>query len=175
MAEYDLRLDLPALAYINAQLISLLTKGGTAFDAKRHLFTSAQYKDQGLSEYEYDLWNQSLALSLLYCCLVVPRELLDLPEHHQIWRDFDDQKIAASFDAIEPSAISSFTLVRCLRNSVSHALFKITAGPPELGYEFWTERDPIFRGTIGHRKLVELISKVGTVMGTEVLKRKHRR
>src|ERR1700683_2547832 len=123
MANYDLRLDLPARAFINAQLASLLGKGGTAWDAKKHLFSTSHYANSGLDPYNYALWDHSVAISLLYSCVVVPREFLDLPQNHSAYRDFDDAKVCALFEDLDPPAIDSYKLVRCLRNIGSSCTF----------------------------------------------------
>src|SRR5580698_9536591 len=102
MANYDIRLDLPARAFINSQLVSLLEKGGTAWDAKKHLFETEHYKDSGLDPYTYAMWDHSTVISALFCCIVVPREFLDLPQNHEIYRAFDQQNIPSLFESLDP-------------------------------------------------------------------------
>lgn len=169
MADYDLRLDLPARAYINAQLTSLLEKGGTAWDAKKHLFSTQHYVNSGLDPYNYALWDHSVAIGLIYSCVVVPREFLDLPENHQSYREFDSARISDLFEHLDPPTIDSFRLLRCLRNSVAHALFSINVKDNEWRYDFWTEREPLFRGTITHHKLIEFVSRVSIPLVNAVL------
>ena len=138
MTNYDLRLDLPARAFINAQLASLMEKGGTAWDAKKHLFSSPHYASSGLDPYTYTLWDHSVAIGLLYSCVVVPREFLDLSQNDAAYQDFDSARICDLFENLEPSAIDSYKLLRCLRNSVAHALFSVEEQNSEWRYEFWT-------------------------------------
>lgn len=174
MAIYDLRLDVPGRAYINAQLLSLLNKGGSLFDAKRHLFTTEPYRHQLNSDdiYSYQPHDHSLAVSLLYCLIVVPREILNLPRDHQIYRDFDNEKLVSSFTVSEPSKIDSYQFIRCLRNSVAHALFSIAEENSEAHYTFWTEREPIFQAHIGHKNLIRFLSHVGQRLSNAVLAKK---
>ena len=172
MPNYDLRLDLPAFAFINAQVLSLLEKGGTSWDAKNHLFSSQIYGTSGLDPYTYRMWNHSLALSLLYCCLVVPREFLDLPQNHSVYQDFDTENIHGLFTETQPPTIDSYLLLRCMRNSVAHALFSVSDPNGEWYYEFWTDRNPVFRAWIGHKNLMEFTTKVARPLVNAVLAKK---
>lgn len=174
MATYDLRLDVPGRAYLNAQLLSLLEQGGTLWDAKKHLFSLEPYvrtfRDEDV--YRYKPHDHSLAISLLFCTIVVPREFLDLPADHQMYRDFDAGKVTKSFVVTTPPNIDSYRFIRCLRNSVAHALFSIREQNGEVTYEFWTERDPLFRATVGHRDLLTFMSVVGVRLSNAVLSQK---
>lgn len=169
MTPYDLRLDVPARAFINAQLLSLLEQGGTFWDAKKHLFSQKTYANSGLNPYDYKFFDHSLAISLLFCTIVVPREFLDLPPNHKIYRDFDAERVPQLFTITEPTTINSYLFLRCLRNSVAHALFSLAELGGEAHYEFWTERDPIFRATVGHRQLIKFVEVVGRPLTNAVL------
>ena len=171
---YDLRLDIPAFAYINAQLLLLLQQGGTLHEAKKQLFSQEHYVHQFSPEdaYRYEPNGASLAVSLLFCTIVVPREFLNLPANHQIYQDFDAQQVTKLFREINPP-MDSYRFVRCLRNSVAHALFSISEANGQLSYEFWTEREPVLtRATIGHRELMNFISIVGMRLTNAVLAEK---
>lgn len=104
MARYDLRLDIPVRAIINANLVSYAERGGTLFEAKKQFFQHdwKEAKEQNLDPYNYTLDDHSLAISLLYCTIVVPRELLDLPANHKIYREFDAKDITTLFDVQAP-------------------------------------------------------------------------
>jgi hypothetical protein len=169
---------LPALAFINAQLLSLLEQGGTAFDAKKQLFSNEIYATSGLDPYSHPMWNHSLALSLLYCCLVVPREFLDLPQNHSVYREFDMDKIRDLFtetqmtEKSKAKEIDSYWLLRRLRDSVAHGLFSISESNGEWHYRFWADREPVFHARIGHKNLVDFITKVGIRLVNAVLAKK---
>lgn len=174
MPVYDLRLDVPGRAFINAQLLSLMEKSGCSlWEAKKALFSREPYSS--LSE---DAWSNykphdhSLAMSLLYCLVVVPREFLALPENHQIYREFDALAVTKCFSVIEP-AMDSYWFLQCLRNSVAHALFRITESNREVCYEFYTERKPLLkRAVIGHSDLMKFLSIVGQRLANDVLGQK---
>ena len=172
MNGYDLRLDVPARALINAHLMMLLENGGTFWDAKMHLFTKGALADRGLDVYGYRFCDQSLDMALLFCTIVVPREFLDLPANHRLYHEFDAKGVPGIFTVLQPANIDSYLFLRCLRNSVAHALFSITQSGGEAQYEFWTERAPLFRAKVGHEKLIEFINTVGTPLVDAVLERK---
>jgi len=173
MSEYDLKLDIPALSYINAQLLSLLEQGGTAFDAKKKLFSQEPYVNAGLDPYNFPLFNHSLIISALFNTVVVPREFLDLPANHEIYSGFDADNVTACFVVRKPESIDSQLLIRCLRNSIAHALFSIKGySLNEVQYRFWTDRDPIFEATANHKDLVKFISTVGLRLSNAVLEHK---
>jgi hypothetical protein len=174
MRAYDLRLDLPALAYIDAQLLSLLEQGGTFWDAKRHLFTSAQYRNQFTSEhiYTYKLHSHVLAVSLLYCCIVVPREILDLPVDHQLFRELDAERVCDLFKVESPTNLSAYQLIRLLRNAVAHALFSVEEKSGKVRFTFWTDRPPIFRAHADQEAIFRFLSIAGVKLTNAVLSRK---
>ena len=173
MSEYDLKLDIPALAYMNAQLLSPLEQGGTAFEAKKKLFSQEHYVNAQLDPYNFPLFNHSLIISVLFNTVVVPREFLDLPMNHGIYSGFDADKVTRYFDVKKPEAVDSQLLIRCLRNSIAHALFSITQSPSgEVQYRFWTEREPIFEATATQGDLVKFVSIVGQRLANAVLQHK---
>ena len=175
MPTYNLRLDVPVRALINTQLLFLLQEGGTLWDAKNRLFSTGHYAAQ-FSEENVDNYkpaaDPALAISLLYCTVVVPREFLDLPENHQVYRDFDAQQVTKCFATMEP-AMDSYLFIRCLRNSVAHALFSITEPDGEACDEFHTEQKPFLkRAMIGHKELIRFINVVGVPLTSAVLAQK---
>ena len=172
MEGYDLRLDVPARAFINAQLLSLLERGGTFWDAKKQLFSQDVYAQSGLSVYDYKLFDHSLAISLLFCTIVVPREFLDLPPNHRVYRDFDAERVSHFFTITQPTQVTSYLFLRCLRNSVAHALFSVSQSAGEAHYQFWTEREPILKATIGHGDLIRFVESVGKRLTNAVLEQK---
>jgi hypothetical protein len=177
MEDYDLRLDVPARAYINSQLLSLVEKGGTMFEAKRNLFARPPYNNGQLDPYDYETHDHSLLISLLFCTVVVPREFLDLPANHEIYRVFDSTKVIRAFEVQKPNPVDAYTFLRALRDSVAHALFSIKQVNGSLKYSFWTEREPILNASVTHDGLLLFLSTVGQHLSNAVLdyKRKERK
>jgi hypothetical protein len=173
MPHYDLRLDVPLRAYMNATLLTMAERGGTLLDAKKQYFAANPEQFSDINPYNYSLHDPSLALSLLYCTVVVPREFLDLPANHEIYRDFDLRNITNKFfSTIEPK-MDSYLFLRCLRNSVAHALFSVRQQDGEACYDFWTDRNPLLsRASIGHRQLFNFLDVVGRQLTNAVLANK---
>ena len=171
MAPYDLRLDLPARAFINAQLLSLLERGGTLDEAKQELFSSEPYTGQfspnDISRYHPH--DHSLIISVLYCSVVVPREYLRLSADHEVYQDCEAANVLGLFTNTEPADLSAYQFIRSLRHSVAHALFSIGDDESGLLYQFWTERSPLFRTAIRHQPLLQFVSFVGQRFSNAVL------
>ena len=172
MENYDLRLDVPARAFINGQLLALLERGGTLWDAKEQLFAQHVYAQSGLNASNYRPFDHSLAISLLFCTIVVPREFLALPSDHGIYRDFDAERVSDLFTITRPTKVTSHLLLRCLRNSVAHALFSISESAGEARFQFWTDHEPILKATIGQVNLIRFIESVGKRLTNAVLEQK---
>ena len=171
MSSPDLRWEIPPRAYMNAQLLSLVEGGASLADAKKTLFSQPQYATSfgDADVVRYRPHDHSLVASLLYCTIVVPREILNLPQNHDVYRKFDAENVAARFSTLQP-AMDSYTLIRCLRNSVAHALFSVTQDDGEFVYRFWTERHPILtEATIKHSKLLSFIETVGSPLVNAVV------
>ncbi len=169
MKDRDLRFELPARAYINAQLMSLLERGGTLWDAKNRLFSSEPYINQKLDPYMYAPYDYSLAVSLLYCTVVVPREFLNLPQSHPIFAAFDKESALSDFSIQRPQIVDSYLFLRLLRNSVAHALYSIRHDNDHLEYHFWTDKDPCLKASTTQEGLIHFLSTVGQRLTNAVL------
>jgi hypothetical protein len=102
----------------------------------------------------------------------VPREHLDLPCNHEFYRFFEDKGILTLFNITQPQSIDTYKLIQCIRNSVAHALFSIEQTNGVIYYDFWTERDPIFKARTTHHNLKEFIEIVGVKLINAVLSQK---
>jgi hypothetical protein len=170
--QYDLRLDLPARAYINAQLLALVDRGATFLEAKKHLFsTNPLYRDHDFDVYGWPLNDTSQLLSLLYCTVVVPREILDLPANHVLYRELEATDLLKFFDIVKPVSCDAFSLIRGLRNATAHALFEITADKGEVFYRFWNDRSD-FEVRIPEPALRAAVQLIGSRLSSAVLGRK---
>lgn len=160
---------------MNAQLLSLLEQGGTAFDAKKKLFSQEPYVSAKLDPYNFPLFNHGLIISVLFNTIVVPREFLDLPANHGIYSGFDADRVTGLFNVKKPESVDSHLLIRCLRNSIAHALFSITqSSPGVMQYKFWTNRAPVFEATANQEDLVKFVSIVGQRLANAVLENKNK-
>ncbi len=112
--------------------------------------------------------NPAYVASLLYCLIVVPKEVWVLGESHAIYDRIDKTWLLGLFD-IEKSERRFgdgpvFSLLRHLRNAVSHANFSVAA---DGRFTFWDQKgkaaDPYFRASVSLASLQEFLSKVGAL------------
>ena len=160
----DLRKEAPTWAFINAQIIQRAFKKGDLDESIRHVENQYNLPPNSLS-----IMNSAYVVSLLYCMVLIPKEL---------W--LNKNKCDPIFDEIgNPSAFSQISLIdktfdtdfdkhpafyfiRHLRNALSHVRFSITNGPDFL---FWDQKDENsprnFEATMSLSNLEYFISIVG--------------
>jgi hypothetical protein len=146
--------EIPQRAFIDAQVLQL----AVASDHIRHSLeaVSRQYNLEG-----YRLLGPAHAAGLLYCLIVVPRELWWSPE------------LLARIEVHNPLAFFSFSatpesveqLIRHLRNAVAHADFSVSSSGTFTFYDRRTRGEtPRFVATIELPQLQVFLSVVGTEM-----------
>lgn len=141
---YDVRLDIPARAYLNHQIIQVAEQRNDTRRSKEEVFSSPPYAHQGLDPMSYPILHSPAQFaSLLYCLVVVPKEILDYPEDHFLFKRLDQLNLKNAFQITKsPSGFDrspSYWLLRALRNSVAHVLYEFDE---HLGMHFWTEQNP---------------------------------
>ncbi len=95
---YDIRLDIPARAYINHQVIRLAENHDDIRRCKEEVFSNPVYSAQGLDPKSYSLLeNPAHMASLLYCLVVVPKEILDYPQDHFLFKRLDQIGLEKAF------------------------------------------------------------------------------
>lgn len=154
----DLRDEIPAQAYVNAQIIGKLRQTPAFREAKKSV---AQH--YGLEPDALESYNLGLAhvVGILYCLIVVPNQLLGenlTPEYlHPL-------KPKSYFQLREREHNQSEKdFLRHLRNSIAHAHFSIT---PDQVFTFWDvdpkSRQENFRARADLDRLAEFVEKVGS-------------
>src|SRR4030043_339490 len=86
--KYDLRLEIPARAFLNAQIIQEVRDKSEFKQAIKTVITTGHYKNQGLTEYEFQ--NPAYVVSLLYCLIVVPNELWGVKQKSDIYNEIEN-------------------------------------------------------------------------------------
>ncbi|MBC8416464.1 MAG: hypothetical protein ISS80_04255 [Candidatus Cloacimonetes bacterium] len=169
---YDLRLDIPARAMINGNIIEAVHRD-TLFDkVKRQKLGEMQLNLNQADLDSYHLLDQSYVASLLYCLLVVPKELMNLSKNDELFQTLDNMVPALpSFFTLretppEFTCAPSYWLIRLLRNSISHVLYEIDS---ENNWIFWTERSPLWKASIEREHLMEFLSTVGRKLSNRAL------
>jgi hypothetical protein len=159
----DVRTEIPALAWINAQIIQKAERMGSLNSPTRQVESF-----YGLPTGSLRILNPAHLIGLLYCLIVVPKELWLKDKSHPVFVHIHPDKIVGlisvsskteNFD-IHPS----YTLLRHLRNSVAHARFALV----DDKFEFWdldprTDRET-FRATSSLAQLSEFVSYVGPIL-----------
>ena len=158
-----LREKIPSLAYIEAQVVHQAVKRGALKDSVRAVETQYNFASGSLGD---GVFLESRILSLLYCLVVVPREIWASSSEHPIY-DMISKNWSVPFGAvIKPATVSdekaTYHFIRHLRNAVAHARF--TFGGQR--FHFWDQRPkedmPSFRATISIYDLQLLLEVVGS-------------
>jgi hypothetical protein len=170
-SSYDVRLDIPARAYLNHQILTAAEQRNDLRHSKEELFLTPQYVNQKLSAAQYSLTNTpSQIASLLYCLIVVPKEILDFPEDHFLFKRLDKLDIKKSFQiSVFPIGFDrapSYHIIQALRNSVAHVLYKIDE---QFNVDFWTDRNPKWKARATISELCNFLSTFGKELANTTL------
>lgn len=162
----DNRSEIPAKAYINAQIIEQAERTG-AFDEPTRQVENMWNLKKGVLK-RLGIANSAHLAGLLYCLFVVPKELWLETEHHPVIDEIDEEKLL-SLVAVEKRSKAfdktpRYSLLRHLRNAIAHVRFTIIEG----AFTFW-DQDPktseeIFRATFARENLMEFIAYVGPLL-----------
>jgi hypothetical protein len=112
--------------------------------------------------------NPAYMVSLLYCLIVVPKEVWLLGENHMVYDKIDKDWMLALFkvEKDERGHLAKhpvYYLIHHLRNAMAHANFSIE---DDRSLRFWDKTKgklPYFTATISKESLMEFVSKVGSL------------
>lgn len=167
----DRRTEIPSFAFINAQIIQKAIHTTDFGQCVRSV--EEQY---GLSPGELGdgFFYASHVVSLLYCLIVVPREVWDdLPENHKVYDMIDATWLLTLFEVelsegrltMRRQEHPAYYLIYHLRNAVAHARFSIAE---DGRFTFWDQPNktsaPNFRASLSRDSLQEFLSKVGALL-----------
>jgi hypothetical protein len=159
----DVRTEIPALAWINAQIIQEAERMGSLNGPTRQVETF-----YGLPAGSLRILNPAHLIGLLYCLIVVPKELWFKDESHPVFTRIHYDKLVGLISVSKKTGKfdthPSYRLLRHLRNSVAHARFALV----DDKFEFWdqeprTDRET-FRATSSLAQLSEFVSYVGPIL-----------
>ena len=154
--------EIPQRAFINAQIVQEAQRTGNWAGAVKSI--CGLY---GLSEYEH--MNQAYVASLLYCLLVVPKEIwIEKDKAHPVLRKIDENQLRERFQILvrkdpEFDVDFKYNLLHKLRNSVAHANYEID---DNMNFTFWNESqgNENFRCTVTANNLMSFLSEVGSLL-----------
>lgn len=159
----DVRTEIPALAYVNAQIIQEANRMGSLDEPIRQVEIN-----YGLPVGSLRILNPAHLIGLLYCLIVVPKELWLKNDAHPIFEQIDPKRLLAFVSVLEGAKVfdksPAYSLLRHLRNAIAHARFELI----EDNFIFWdqdlkSDRET-FRATLSLQKLSEFVSYVGPVL-----------
>jgi hypothetical protein len=132
------------------------------------------YQSQGLEDYEFE--NPAYVVSLLYCLIVVPRELWARRPDDKVYCRIEEHCPVDLFDIRmeDPGGDKppTYRLIRHLRNAVAHANFSVDS---QMSFVFW-DSDPrgsvrrTWEARIGSEALMRFLTEVGSILASEGLR-----
>jgi hypothetical protein len=132
----DVRSEIPALAFINAQIIQDAVQTGALVEPTRRVENM-----YGLPWGSLRILNPAYLLSLLYCLIVVPKEFWLHDESHPVFARIDQDRLLGLVSVMLKTTTFDenpcYRLLRHLRNAVAHVRFTIS----ENDFTFW-DQDP---------------------------------
>ena len=160
----DRRSEIPSWAFINAQIAQQAVH--TKDFARCVRSVEQQYV---LEPGSLRFINPAYLVSLLYCLIVVPKEVWLQNGNHPVYGKIDKNwlltlfKIERCEDALAKHPVHY--VIHRLRNAVAHANFSIEDGER---FAFWDQKNkssvPFFRASISMNSLEGFLSKVGALL-----------
>ncbi len=159
----DRRQEIPTWAFLNALIAQQAVQTGDLARSVRSV--EIHY---GLAPGSLRFINEAYVVSLLYCLIVVPKEVWLLSENHSVYEKIDKDWLVGLFDvehfddrfAKHPV----YHLIHHLRNAVAHANFSLE----DERFAFWDQKGrtsaPYFGASISIHCLQDFLSKVGTML-----------
>ena len=170
----DLRHEIPARAFINAQIIQEAIKSDALSASVQTVLKMPFYKNTGLSSYQFQ--NQAYIVSLLYCLIVVPKEVWGRNQADPLYEAIRDENIVPKFTILIANNNWNnkphYWLIHYLRNSIAHANYSVN---DKMQFTFWNEPsggEPNWKVSIDSDGLMDFISKVGSLLANIGLKRR---
>lgn len=153
-------IDIPRLAYIEAQIIHRAAKAGALAPFVREVELEYKVHKGALGS---GVFIETRILGLLYALILVPKELWELKSNHRIYARLETN---FSLDGVDISLDrSSFTgelykFIHHLRNALAHARFRFEGE----SFEFWDGnlKEEKYRACITSPMLVSFLEIVGS-------------
>ncbi len=154
----NLAAEIPQRAFINAEVIQRVHDSG-AFQAAVHEVAGGY----GIRDYQF--MNPAYIVSLLYCLLVVPRQLF-VEGNEVFWDSHVPQARISAYFTIKAAAPESFQkssqFLRRLRNAVAHARFEVDEN---LMFVFRDGRTAVeFEVQVSADRLMAFLSDIGSTL-----------
>lgn len=157
----DFRAEIPTRSFINALIIEEAVKTKSFQDCVRSTLSKVR-----LPIREYQFVNPAHLVGLLYCLVVVPKEIWLLPQNHILYRKLKEAGLLELFDfPIRDITFDSdpvYYLIHRLRNAVAHANFSIDESQ---AFEFWDTtakgKTPHWKASVSSANLLQFVTWLG--------------
>jgi len=157
-------------AALNAEIISIAQKNGDLEKATIEMKTRRGFPP----DFDYSVKDNSWIASLLYCFLVVPKELFDKHGKNEIFNTDEIKRMVELFTIIRGTnehRKDPMAFIRALRNSVAHVHFTCDEG---LNFTFKDKKATVdsfhFEATISKENLLTFLAYYGAFMADATLK-----
>jgi hypothetical protein len=158
------RQEIPSWAFINAQIIQKAVRTGALVSSVRIVEAGYKMKPGSLA-----YAREAHLVSLLYCLIVVPKEVWLLSQNHSVYGNIEKEWLLSLFTIQLPGhrfpTHPVYYLIYHLRNAVAHAHFSIE---DDGRFAFWDREDaslePYFRASIYVDGVQDFLSKVGALL-----------
>lgn len=162
----DLRSQVPSCAFINAQIIQKAHTDGALESATRYVEKLHNFPPSSLS-----IHNAAYSISLLYCLVLIPKELWLKNKGARIFKEIGDPSTFAQITVIDKysdkdfDAYPAYYFIKHLRNALAHVRFSLTVGPDFTFWDQKSEHSPrIFEATMSKSNLEQFLSTVGVML-----------
>ncbi len=171
----DLQHEIPKRAFINAQIIQEARDKPDFIRSIKKVISSPQCSTQGLAEYQYE--NPAYIASLLYCLIVVPKELWANPKNNDsLYARIEEHHPENLFRTVihdnenKMGLTPTRLVIYHLRNAVAHARYSVDN---HMGFTFWDQKcehcPPYWKVEIDPDKLMTFLSEIGAILANEGL------
>lgn len=161
----SLRNEIPRLAYIEAQVLHRAAATGALSESVRAVENHYKLPNGSLGS---GVFLESRVLTLLYCLVVVPKEIWASEAKHPVYKAIastwtvPDKAVTLPREGDQGPPIYDF--IHHLRNAVAHARFSFDG----RSFHFWdqrqNEREPSFRASLTIENLQRLLETVGALL-----------
>ena len=160
----DKRKEIPTLASINAQIIQDADSSGMLLPSIRRVEEGYQLLPNSLV-----VINSAYLVSLLYCLIVVPKELWLRDKHHPLFARISPDDLLGLFVIKQKSSDFDsepvYNFLRHFRNAISHVRFSI--GEDGV-FTFWDQKNDSspwnFEASASERSTEIFLSTVGSLL-----------
>lgn len=156
------RHEIPIRSFVNAKVIDYAVEDDSFLRCQRRALDDFGC-DQSM---EYQFKNPAYIAGMLYCLVVVPKELWLQPQNHQVYNILQQNSVVELFEIINKDKRfdqdPTYYLIHHLRNSVAHASFRVNQSQDFVFTDSRNKNGPVdWEARITNKNLFVFLSKIG--------------